>query len=165
MLIFTSPSYRRYLRFTGPGAFPIRCDPLWHHQCPSSVHKSLVGVPAHLWRSGVLVFPVPRRLAAKDVLAPGSHHPPPDFGGPLNIAGVQYKHAKVTSDSFTDAAIHLGHSGHSAISRLSPGSESPGHLGYDADVSTSVLDFSEDDAKAAGTDGLLQPTGQAHQVT
>ena len=47
---------------------------------------------------------------------------------------------------------------------LPSGVDSLGHLGYDSDVSASVLNFGETDSDAAGSDGLLHPTGESHQM-
>lgn len=41
---------------------------------------------------------------------------------------------------------------------------SPGHSGYDPNVSVSVLDVSETDSEAAGSDSLLHPAGEAYQI-
>ena len=70
----------------------------------------------------------------------------------------------VTPDSFSDAPFHLSHSGHGAVLRLPSRPESPGHSGYDPDVSASVLDLGETDSEAAGSDGLLHPACETHQM-
>ena len=103
------------------GAFSFRCAPLWPHQCPSVFTKVMAMVAAHLRRSGVPVFPLPRRLTAEGGLAPGSHHPLPDYGGPPNIVWVHYKCAEVAPDSITATPFHWSHSVKSAILRLPSG--------------------------------------------
>ena len=121
-------------------------------------------VAEHLRRSGVPVFPLPQLLAAEGGLATDSRHPPPDYGEPPAFAGVHYQHAEVTPDSFSDASLHLSHSGHGAVLRLPSKAEYPEHLSYDPDVSTSVLDIGETDSEATWSDGLLHPAGEAYQV-
>ena len=72
------------------------------------------------------------------------------------IKGSTFSH-----DPLADVPFHLSHSGHGAITHLRPRVESPGHSGYDPNVSASVLDLIETDSEAAGSDGFLHPAGEA----
>ncbi|KAJ1178680.1 hypothetical protein NDU88_003922 [Pleurodeles waltl] len=150
------PAHRRYLRFmVGHKHYQFTVLLFSLTSTPRVFMKVMVKVVEHLRRLGVSVFPYlddwllkadsPQIVVSRFL----------DYGEPPVHTEVHHQCAEVTPDSISDAPFHWSCSGHSAVSGLSSRKVSPRYLGYDSDLSASVLGFSETDSEATGPHGLL----------
>lgn len=135
-------THRHYLRFmVGHKHYQIAVLPYDLTSAPQVFMKVMAVVAIHLNRPGVPYIDDWQLKGA----CPRQASPTSNYSEPPAILGVHYQCAEVTPDTFINAPLHLSHSGYSAVSHLPPEWETPEHLGYYPSVSTSVLDFSEND--------------------